>query len=134
MNYFFNIIKSKKLPIKRVCFDYWDFLTNFLTRYLAIINCRRRKLLLLCFVWLVVFFSSRSAPVSGLCWLFSVLHANLSVWVWISYFVFSYNYCWEEIVSLKCPDCSTVACTGGIFLGELNYDCSHYEKKFIKNI
>ena len=62
-------------------------------------------------------YRSRSAPVSGLCWLFSVLHANLSVWVWISYFVFSYNYCWEVILSLKCPDCSTVACTGGIFLG-----------------
>ena len=68
--------------------------------------------------WLLFFcFSSRSTPVSGVCWLFSVLHANLSVWVWISYFLFSYNYCWEEIVSLKCPDCSTVACTGGIFLG-----------------
>ena len=66
-------------------------------------------------------FSSRSTPVSGVCWLFSVLHANLSVWVWMSYFVFSYNYCWEEIVSLKCPDCSTVACTGGIFLGEYYY-------------
>jgi len=73
--------------------------------------------LLLPLLALLIVLGSRSAPVSGLCWLFSVLHANLSVWVWISYFVFSYNYCWEEIVSLKCPDCSTVACTGGIFLG-----------------
>jgi len=50
-------------------------------------------------------------------WLYCVIHANLSVWIWFAYFIFTYNYCWQEIASYSCPDCSTVACTGGIFLG-----------------
>ena len=44
---FLNIIKSKWLPIKRVCFDYWDFLTNFLTYFLTTIIWRRTKLQLI---------------------------------------------------------------------------------------
>ena len=58
----------------------------------------------------------KAEPLSWI-WLYSVLHANISVYVWCFYFIFTYNYCWQEIANLKCPDCSTVACTGGIFLG-----------------
>ena len=70
----------------------------------------------------LLFFSlfSRNESMSWM-WLYTVIHANLSVWIWLGYFIFTYNYCWQEIASLKCPDCSTVACTGGIFLGKYSF-------------
>lgn len=66
---------------------------------------------------LVCFFKSPFSETLSWTWFLAVLHANVSVWVWIVYFIFTYNYCWQNIASLQCPDCTTVACTGGIFLG-----------------